>query len=217
MKLNAYVYGSNNITLLTQYEIAGNAPFVASDTTPAGYEDVTSIVNWGKYWNRSGKDYDVARSEIKKLCEATTWTSLNADEKKVVSEFFLVDQAKRAEVFTSGEDMLNAIDFAGKSRQARISRYRAATIMILHQLQVEDAKQVAGVMGSNSVLFNYLELGIVGLSEGDPEGIIDYLDETVGSSFENNGFKSFAFTLRDYPDMSTFAAVILAIIKDGNY
>ena len=88
MKLNVYSLNGVQIDSKESWldsDLSGNKPYLAADTTPAGYVDISSIVNWDKYGAMTLKDYKVIRVEIATLAATTGWVNLTLEEKKFIN------------------------------------------------------------------------------------------------------------------------------------
>jgi hypothetical protein len=73
------------------------------------------------------------------------------------------------------------------------------------------------VFASTMLYHKYLLFGREGTVEGDPEGLFDYIDSRVGTSYENTGLKNKSISPSGFATVSDFADYLLDIIKYGKY
>jgi len=96
-----------NELVWNERDLSGNTPFaIATTSTLSGYSNISSIVNWDAWGEAAGYSRCKVRNEIKSLYESdtgTTWSGYSVNEQKVLSRYFLVDKAKRDEVYTDAE------------------------------------------------------------------------------------------------------------------
>lgn len=95
--------------ILEQLEAGTNTVQIATSLT-GGWTDISSIENFWKYrkaakiksTGKRAKRKEI-RAEIKALYDATTWASLNAEEKKIVAKLNIENYTKRDEVLNHRE------------------------------------------------------------------------------------------------------------------
>ena len=143
--LCAYVINGSPVNEINQYEVHqlnGNEPFVAADTVPAGYQDISSIDNWSKYGNNTGKDYKYIRVQIYTLVVTLGWANLSIAEKTIASIYFVVDTLQRLEVHTIPEQIINGKTHHQNSKASRWLRHDAALMQVFNTLSKADAQAV---------------------------------------------------------------------------
>ncbi|CAG7581582.1 MAG: hypothetical protein SLAVMIC_00913 [uncultured marine phage] len=111
MELHAYNIGTQSVNELSIYDtdlLNGNDPFISSTFSVVGsYSNVSSIQNWYDY----GAGIKLRHRDIRKECEelylGSTWSAFTFDEKKILSEFFIIPKSMRDEVHTDEEQNEN--------------------------------------------------------------------------------------------------------------
>jgi len=197
-------------------ELQGNEPLIVAGIQPSvDYEDVSTIENW-KTYGPLLKDYKFIRREIQVLVVMIGWESLTLEEKRIASSMFAVAQAERNEVDTTQEQVAHGVDFHECSIESREARLNRGVSEILNRLEWADAQDVVSSLGTQSLDTSYLHFGREGTLEGDPEGLFDYIEARVGTSFETTGLAAQAYV----PTSGTLASLIvdlMSILKDGIY
>jgi hypothetical protein len=225
MKLTTIVHPEtgNNITIngFLGYHpsISGLPIFLAEETVSSGYTDVSSIKNWSKHGGSIHRDYKFVRDHIKSLFTSLGgWGGLDAEEKQIVSQNFLSTKTQRDEIYTTEEQVDHGVIFHTKSVKSRQSRANKVIGEIINRMQPTDHSSIINdIMGASQLLDKYINFGREGTVEGDSEGAFDYLESRVGTTYENNGFREYAYTPTGYSDMTDFSTGLMDILKNGNY
>lgn len=159
-------------------------------------------------------DYKKLRHNL--IVKVTTIGFANlCDRGKIIaSANFAVSRADRDTVHTLEEQIENGLIFHINSVEARERRRRHMMMEFYNRLQ---PAQVAEIIAIGYPLSNtYVDTGIEGTESGDPEGMYDYLEATVGTTWENTGLAA-----QDWvPEGMTLAELVtrvMDIMKNGNY
>lgn len=209
MKLTAFVVNGTPISSRGRYdssELGENVPFKREDTVSSGYEDISSITAWATHGASTGYDYKVVREEIAALVTSIGWESLDAGEKEIASKYFVVDKASRDEVYTTIQQIGLGLLHHKASVEARTLRYAKASMEVYNRLSPAESKVVIGDVADLG--FKYVQYGIEGTVEGDPEGFFDYLEARSGTSYENTGLATKTYE----PDGMTLAQLVTRLM-----
>jgi len=219
-KLCAYVIEGESITDISVYgyhDLNGNEEFLISDTVPEGYTDISSIVNWSKYSKLVKKDYKTIRKEIYiSMLTAGGWANLSTEEKEICSKYFIVDASLRTEVHTVDEQIINGLTHHNESIKARNCRYTSAILEVYNRLTKIESDEILTSIRAHALDTEYITYGREGTLEGDPEGILDFIESRIGTSYENTGMSSMEYipagmTMQELVDRCK------VIIVDGDY
>ena len=232
MKICAYVINGtplNELDKFSKQDLGSNEAFVFIedvDPIPAGYQDISTIMNWWNFGTSCNKDYKYIRKEILILAAVIGWSNLSDEEKDKAAEIFAVGLTERNERFTTDEQIINGVNHHKNSMESRSARLTFAQIEIFNRLARQDADIITDEI-SNFNSFDlahlYVERGREGTIEGDPEGLFDYIEGSnrTGTSWTdplvNRGFRDKTFPVLGYSNCSDFADRLLEILKDGTY
>jgi len=182
------------------YEISGWKPsetFVypylkVSTSIEVGYKDFSSITNWYVYGDKTERDYKFIRDRIIELFQSIGWTNLTLEEKQICSQYFAVPKSNRNEIYTIEEQIELGSTYNRNSIESRKLRSGKASVEIRNRLIKSESNEILDdVFNVSSNMFNtYIENGREGTIEGDPEGLFDYIESRIGTSFEGIGFKN---------------------------
>lgn len=218
MFLCEYKLNGSLVSTLQEYSVSdlnGNEPYIISDTVPANYEDISSIKNWSCHGYFLDKDYKLVRSHIISLVQATGFSNLTAEEKDIACRDFCVSKADRDTVHTMEQQIANGIEFHRRSIRARLDRKIAAEGEVYNRMSI--ASERSELIGEvTNMTKDYIDFGVEGTLEGDAEGLFDYLESRVGTSFENTGFLSKTYTVEGMT-VAQLSARLIDILKNGNY
>lgn len=223
MKICAYVVNGTPVCELGKYlksDLNSNDPYIVignSDTVPTGYQDISSILHWWDFGTSAGKDYKYIRNEIMILAAVTGWANLTLAEKIKAAEIFSVGDTERLEIYTLEQQIQLGMQHHVRSMESRQIRLMTVQMNLFNRLSKADWEEVGNAAAP--YLAVYLEQGREGTSEGDPEGLFDYVDGSArpGTSWTTNGFRDKNYTIEGYASCSDFADYLLGILKDGNY
>jgi len=190
----------------------------ASTVIEDGYMDYSSISNWYKYGDRSGRDYKFIRSRLEELFLVAGWSNLSEEEKGICCRYFIVPKINQDEIYGVPDQVANGISFNKNSVASRIARMNRASSEIRNRLQKSECIEIMSeIFGSDSLYDKYINFGNEGTLEGDQEGLFDYIESRVGTSYGNTGFVNKNFVPEGYSNMLTFSVYLMDIVKNGNY
>lgn len=191
-----------------------------------------------------GIDFKTVRGKMIELVYAEAgnnlenWDSLTDEKQNIAVEWFTVPKSIRETVFESDEvefEFGNKF-YHKKSVKARTKRWNAIVgdifssivsktdkIEIIQDVLYATVPKINDV--ANTIVVNlfdyYVEFGMEGTEQGDGEAIYNYLDSTVGTSFELTGLRSKTFALNNYngqpQTMATLCDRVMTKIRDGEY
>lgn len=220
MKLCAYKISDTPVNELSVYgnpDLNGNKAYVADDTVPAGYQDISSIENWAKYGSITGKDYKFVRHQIMVLAATIGWSSLSADEKLIAAQWFAVDKTSRNEVMTQEEQVAAGVSFHKGAVASRNARTDAAMLVLFNCLEWTDVLEVVDDIESSNMLYKYMEYGIEGTLEGDDPGLFDYMEARTSTPYETTGLAAKSYTTTSGSTLAEIVTKVMSILKDGDY
>lgn len=202
MKLCAFLINSTPINTLlengTGYEktdLGSNNMFEAiqdADAVPVGYQDISSIENWEKWgrvslYNGSHVDYKVVRGEMTALVTSTGWTNLTVTQKQIAAAWFCVAKTQRDEIYTTAQQIQLGMLFHANSIEARQMRVAHAVMDVYNRFSKADADMIMDEVKADNLLELYVSNGREGTGKGDPEGLYDYIEATVGTKYASGG------------------------------
>ena len=192
----------------------------SSAETGSEWHDISSIENWDKYSDFLRVDYKVVREEIMMLTytklQTTGWDSLTSDEKEIATRWFVLPKYLRDLVYSTEEQIQLGLDYHNNSVAARQLRLARATMEVYNRLEPMEAQEIINDMESANLSYTYIQFGKEGLEAGDAEGIFDYIQGTVSSSYSGSGMVDKDFTPEGMT-MQQLTTQSMDILKNGNY
>ena len=231
MKLTAYLINTDkvgvDITSWGDDTLLGNVPFKFEETVSSGYADITTVENIHKYgFDIEGYDYKKVRNIIKDLVETIGFSNLTANEKYIATIHKIGTHAERLSALNGNVEnlVLIGLQYHVKVSDVRKIRLGFAVAEVHNRLGfiTIGPYTAAEIILSEILPYNYLytftELGLGGLCDNDnSEGLFDYLNSTVGSTWELTGLRSKPWTPEGMTDMEEFCDKMLDILQNGNY
>ena len=230
MKLYAYLdndisigsgisYTSDQLILLmakSSIDLNGRPAMQIGLNAPSGYQDVTSIENWDQFNHVIRKDYKFLRQQIKILVQNTGWTNLTQLEKQIAVKYFVVSKQRRDQRYTMKEQIILGLVWHKESVKARQIRFDYAAMEIWNRLTRTEARTIVNQIEADALSNKYIQFGTEGIQKGDPEGLFDYIESSVGTSYENAGLLQTRYT----PVGMTLVELsvrLIDILEHGNY
>ena len=208
MKLYSYILNGKPLTDYVSWsygDVYGPA-FLIDDTTPSGYSDVSSIINWDNYGHRL-KDYNFVRDRIKELTDSIGFNNLTLDEKIISAKYFVVGKTDRDEVLTEEEQYGYWDILITESQNSRFNRWGHAKKYISYKLSPINSSDLAK---STSELCNdYINYNIITKVKDGISGLFDYL--TGQGDYTANGYPSKSYWTQQDQDS------LMDILENGNY
>lgn len=202
------------------------------DTTK--YNDITSIESWDKYSEIITTDYLQTRERIRVMLNDKTWTGCTTNEKYIIIRYYLKESSK-----TSDDSDTEKIEFLmneGLSfNEAKI--FLISAYSTYHIKEIDACNKRANSEALYKVIAKYLNLfdasdlikishklfdlfksqGIRGINDSDSgEGLFDFIESTVDSSYETTGLAEQGYTLKT-GDITGFITELMDILRNGNY
>ncbi len=216
--LGSYLIGGSTPTSTvgswTDADLSGNVPFIIKDATlPAGYQELPDIEDWHKCGENAGADYKCIRKCIATIAAITGWGNLSTTEQQLVAQYFATVKSNRDEHYTTEQQIELGKAFHAYSVEARAHRVNQVRLELYNRLL---PAEIATIMVNIGNLDNYYVFnGHEGTESGDPEGLYDFLDATVGTSYELTGVRAMTLTPEGYTDGDDFVDSMLVILRDG--
>lgn len=179
----------------------------------SGYTDVTnSISGWHEHGQASGKDYKFVRKQIQDL--SSSFGSLSASDKILAGEFMAPDPATIATAGVLGSEFdAYKIDWITKSKEARLMRWDAATLLGFGL--ITDAKTALSDSIDNGLHIKYIE-GIDSFANDGVDGVFDFIEST--STYVATGLINTGYTPSNPPQtMAQISVLLMDILRNGNY
>jgi hypothetical protein len=145
------------------------------------------IIN--ELWNSQYSDYKQARSDMKlKLIASGGFNALNIADKKICSEWFIASKDQRDSVYSTNEQIKLGEKYHYYSKLSRQIRLSKALMFLYNILSQEHINSILSLISTLAV--NYSDFGIEGTLEGNAEGLFDFIESRVNTSYENIGISS---------------------------
>jgi hypothetical protein len=194
-------------------------------------QDITSIENWNKYGDFICSDYLQVRDRI---IEIFQWSTATDIEKDLIIEYFGYEPAldlatndtnKVAYLMGKGMTQIEAQGFLiqsyaafhtkeKESCQTRANSEKLSEVMLTY-LTIPDARDF--IETTKSLVDLYTDQAVFGTNQGTAGvGIIDYIDSTVGTVYENVGLSGKNYTL-NVGTMEDLKNGLKDVLLTGNY
>lgn len=194
--------------------------YIAADTLPGEYTDITSIENWDTYGLLVVNDFLAVREEINKVFIGTTWSALSATERDIIIKYYLhLDQGAGVEntekvthLITTGQaaDVAEASSilikkwniFNEKNKADLTSRWVYCKLVIATYFNMADAEDLfdtVKILLSDMLLVGRLGIGY-GLNMDNENGIMNYImsdQQYAGTGMEFDGYTLLTGTWTD--------------------
>jgi len=196
-------------------------------------EDITSIENWDKYGEFICTDYLQVRDRIIDIFD---WTSSTNSEKDLVIDYFAHDKnetaanndALKVAHLMSVHSMTQAdaqsflisayAKFHSKERHSCKSRATSEKVseVMLTFLSIPDASDFLHTV--DGLLRFYSDEGVFGVNHGSAGvGIMDYIESTVGTVYENTGLHTKGYVYNGGATDQMFIDALKDVLLNGNY
>jgi hypothetical protein len=194
-------------------------------------QDITSIESWHKYGSFICTDYLQVRDRIIDIFD---WSTATDTEKDLIISYFGYDKSLNTltndtnkigylmgKGMTQNDSEIFLIksysNFHTKEKESCFSRSNSEKIseVMLTFLSIPDSRDF--IETTKGLLDMYSERGVFGVDHGSAGvGIIDYIDSTVGTVYENVGLDSKAYVL-NYGTITDFKNSLSDVLLNGNY
>lgn len=234
------LYKYNFFDETTKTILVGNAVkdafmIVATGATgPSDYSDFSSIGNWYNYGSSLCTDILQLRDKIKELVESITWSSLSDAEKDIVIEFYIREDGVDESTYNTnkitylmgkgytldeakGKLIQSYANYHTKEVKACGERASCERLyqVIAKYLVLSDAGDLIKI--THKLFDLYKTQAIRGTEDGNAgEGLFNFLESTVGSSYENAGLEQQGYTLNT-GTYSEFITELMDVLRHGNY
>lgn len=130
------------------------------------------------------KDYKKHRKELIEYV-TNNFQTMSVDELMYASAHFCTPKEVRDQFFSIEEQIELGMLFNSRSTESRKLRWERALVTLYNYTTLADAFLIG--QDIETPVFRYLNYGLEGISEGDTEGLFDYITSTSGTSYENIG------------------------------
>ena len=198
------------------------------------YNDITSIGSWYQYGDTLCSDFLQVRRRIRNIVNSVTWSGLTDSEKDIVISLYLKEDSvtestyngyKVAYLMGKGYTLTQASGILIQSyanyhvREVNACLKRANSemlyVVIAKYLTLTDAGDLIKITHKLFDLFK--SQAIRGVNEGSAgEGLFDFLESTVGTSYENSGLEEQGYTLNT-GTYTEFITELMDVLREGNY
>jgi hypothetical protein len=208
MKLYAYILNGKPLTDYVSWsygDVYGPA-FLIDDTTPSGYSDISTIINWDNHGHML-KDYNYVRDRIKELTDSIGFSNLTLEEKIISSKYFVVGKSDRDSVISESDQKDYWDILITESQNSRFNRWEHAKKYISYKLTPINSSDLAK---STSELCNdYINYNIITKVKDGISGLFDYLKGE--GDYTINGYPSKSYWTQQDQDS------LMDILQNGNY
>lgn len=212
-----------------------NPPIIATENLDTElYDDITSIENWFKYGDILCTDTLQLRARIVAILDSISWSGTTDEEKDIIIRLHSKETSK-AESIATTEKIVYLMGKGYTQAQAQgvliqsyadyhlkeiISSEKRGNSEKLYQiiakyLTLNDAGDLIKI--SHKLFDLYKTQGIRGVNDGNAgEGLFDFLESTVGTSYETTGLVQQGYTLNT-GDYTSFISELMDVLRNGNY
>jgi hypothetical protein len=194
-----------NISTWNITDLNGNQPFkviLSGQTIPAGYTDISSIVNWNTFACTIVNDYLVCKNVIKELVIAKGWSNLTNTEKDLAIQYYAYPDTTSAVIYLMGKGytqqqaqgfvLLQWHRHHGNVMNSCKQRWYYVKFIVPQYLSFNDAEDLLNTV--EPLVFAYNDMGRLGVNYGDKrDGIMDYIEST--NMFQGQGLRENGYTL----------------------
>lgn len=159
------------------------------------------------------KDYKVQRKELIDFVIANSETMSN-EELAIAAQHFCLPAETRNLFYTIEEQIEFGKIFHRRSCHSRNMRYNAGVAELFNRLSYAETYTIIQDLTPGNLVWNYINLGVEGTTEGDDVGIFDYFQNT--GSFSSTGFLSKSWSPVEMT-MEQLGERVMDILKNGNY
>lgn len=183
-------------------------------------DDPTHVVESGSLtviqdndtWANCGKDYRLQRHLLKQYV-GENYFSMSDEELEQAASHFCAPLTDINRFFSSAEQVRLGKDFHRRATECRRDRLGGVVALLFNHLEYMEAGEI--VQDLNDYIWKYVELGVEGTTEQDPEGVFDYFVSSSGTSFENNGFLEKLFVPRHGITLQELSNAVMIVLQSG--
>jgi hypothetical protein len=183
--------------------------FISLDSNLEGFQKLNSIIDWDTYYSETTEEYGIARNEIHSIVETTTWDNLSHDEKMVAIKYRAYSDSTAIVMYLMGigysqvqaEGLLIQQGALEQVKLIEVCKERGTSyilyMIIGKYLSIGDQADLNTLV--ENLLFKYTEKGLRGTHDGRDGnlGIYDFLEGTVGTSYEIINIMTQGYTMQN--------------------
>jgi len=195
-------------------QIADGTFYIAAETLPTGYADITSVLAFANIGPFIGKDYKWVRKQL----QSFSWESLNSvKDKTTIAKYKATSEENCKSVLSHSEYVHWMSDFDLRSQDCRRTRLANAKSILFSEIDLNIRYQILGFLNSVPTLIsNYLDHGIEGTSDGDPlPGLFNYIEAT--GAFASSGIAAMNLTMSNGLTKQEMVTAMMDCLRNGEY
>lgn len=212
----------------SEEDLNGRVPIMFAESASSEYEDITSLRRIWDLWQLTGRDFIYSRKVAKEYfdtlpigncgCgdEAGRFLELSDDEKDAACNFQIGPQEKRIAFVGLSEILKRNLNYSNLTYDSRLKRSGAAITNLVTHLP-SNYKEALKEIVDNQTFYKYIQFGLEGTVEGDPESLFDYILGRAGTSFDGIGLRQKPWTPINGLTMEQLTDLLITILKDGEY
>lgn len=162
----------------------------------------------------SSKDYRRLRHELMEYV-TNNYSSMSNEELKQAASHFCAPQDIINQFYTPSEQIALGKEFHTEATKCRKDRFDGVVSALFNHLEYEETGTI--IQELDNYIWKYVDLGVEGTTEQDPEGVFDYFTSTSGTSFEDNGFMETGYEPRHTITLSGLRDFVMDILQNGCY
>ncbi len=152
--------------------------------------DLTTIGLWHSRGGSMGVDFLSVRSAIYKIMiQSGGIDALSSEEQQIAIRYFVVPVEIITEMVDEDEYLEMATNYDLMATEARAARYEKGKMFLFKDLNQGDAKTTAAAILTQGLKSAYVDSGIKGSLWGDRVGILDFINATPSTTFQESGLR----------------------------
>jgi hypothetical protein len=174
------------------------------------------------------------RERVRDIVDTVSWSGLTSTEKDIVIDLYL-KETNKDENTSNNEKVAHLMGKGYSLPQSQGALYKAYSkhhikeiascakrgnseqlyIVISKYLSLADAGDLIKI--THKLFDLYKTQGIRGINDGNAgEGLFDFLESSVGTSYETSGLEQQGYTLNT-GDYNSFITELMDVLRNGNY
>lgn len=175
--------------------------------------DVTSLAKWDVLIKAGQADFSQKKDWVKDQYDTLGFGSLSSALQTAAAELMIATRAERDTVLTAAVQVAKARELEVHEGRDRVMRMVRLGGELRARLAKSDREIVENELVSFGVAPKFVMFGRLGSSEGDADGILDYIEATSG--FTVTGLAASVSIAPVFGTLADLVAELAAIIRDG--
>jgi hypothetical protein len=179
------------------------------------------LVYISRSWAWDYTDYKQAREAIKAIVSETGFDTLTEIEQKTVAKWFACTAQQQEDVLTLQEKIEAGKVFNALSIESRNKRFNEVMAYLWNILDFPTASTLRQRIEQEQFEARYVKLGQEGTGVfnyagmEDTEGVFDFVNSTVGTSYEGTGLATYLTGLKYNLTVSEVIAHVDTLLRNG--